>query len=100
MRGPSPASTARSNIDPGLNPVTEISYEIPDGADVMRVTLTIYDANGKRVENLVDTRQGGGIYNVRWFATNDRGQGVPSGIYFYVLRAGSETLTRKMVFLK
>lgn len=92
--------TLHQNHPNPFNPVTEISYEIPDGADVMRVTLTIYDANGKRVENLVDTRQGGGIYNVRWFATNDRGQGVPSGVYFYVLRAGSETLTRKMVFLK
>ncbi len=83
-----------------FNPDTEIRYEIPDGTTHQRVTLSIYDVTGKRVRQLVDRIQGGGLYDERWDGRNDSGSAVSSGVFFYVLRADGQTITRKMVLLR
>lgn len=83
-----------------FNPDTEIRYEIPDDAAIGRVTLTIYNAGGGRVRQLVDRWQGGGSYNERWNGRNDKGLPVSSGVYFYLLRTAGQSITRKMVLLR
>ena len=75
-----------------FNPVTRISYSIPKS---QHVRLVVYDVAGRLVEELADEVKGPGEYVVEW----DAGR-FPSGIYFYSLRAGNTTLTKKMVFLK
>jgi hypothetical protein len=75
-----------------FNPVTRISYSIPEG---QHVRLVVYDVAGRLVEELADEAKGAGEYVVEW----DAGR-FPSGIYFYRLSAGNATLTKKMVFLK
>jgi hypothetical protein len=83
-----------------FNPNTEIRYEIPDDASVGRVTLSIFNVEGSRVRHLVDKDQGGGLYRARWNGRNDDGETVSSGVYFYVLRAAGQSITRKMVLLR
>jgi hypothetical protein len=56
------------------------------------INLTICDAYGKVVEVLVDRYQQAGAYNIKWNA-----QELPSGIYFYRLTSGEETVTGKLV---
>ncbi|RMF57763.1 MAG: choice-of-anchor B family protein [Calditrichaeota bacterium] len=80
-----------------FNPVTTISYQIPQTSPVK---LAVYDMNGKLVKVLVDQQQAAGNYQVQWDGVNQQGQPVVSGVYFYTFRAGQYTQTRKMVLLK
>jgi hypothetical protein len=41
-----------------------------------------------------------GRKSVTWNGTDFHGNTVSSGVYFYRLKAGNKTLTKKMVFLK
>lgn len=75
-----------------FNPVTTIGYSLPKTAIVQ---LIVYDVNGNEVVTLVDKSQEAGRYKVEWDAHS-----VGSGVYFYRLRAGSFTETKKMVLLK
>lgn len=75
-----------------FNPVTTIQYELPNRLDVQ---ITIYDLLGREVTTLVSETQEAGHKSVQWNATN-----VPSGMYFYQVRAGEFVQTRKMVLLK
>jgi hypothetical protein len=83
-----------------FNPETEIRYEIPEGAAPGRVTLSVFNVEGKMIRRLGDTSQGAGVYQARWKGRNDAGEPVSSGVYFYVLHTAERTLTRKAVLLK
>ena len=80
-----------------FNPVTMISFRLPVST---HVNLSIYDVNGRLVSTLVDHMMPGGENEILWDGRSSRGDHVASGIYFYKLRAGKETLTRKMVLLR
>lgn len=82
-----------------FNPQTTIPYDLPAGGSV-RVRLWILDISGRLVSTLVDEDQSGGSYKVTWEGKDDRGDAVSSGVYFYVLDAGAERRTRKLVLLK
>jgi hypothetical protein len=83
-----------------FNPDTRIRYEIPAGTLAGRVTLSVYNIEGKLVRRLVDATRGEGIYDARWDGRAESGEAVSSGVYFYVLRTAQRTIARKMVLLK
>jgi plastocyanin len=84
-----------------FNPVTKIKYEIPLGFATSPfskggfVTLKVYDILGNEVATLVNEVKSAGEYEVEFNENN-----LPSGIYFYQLKAGGFTETRKMVLMK
>ncbi len=81
--------TARPNPFTGS---TEISFVIArDG----KVNLSIYDASGRLVTNLVNSDLNAGRHTVVWNAEN-----VPSGIYFYKLVTQNLNVTKKLVLMK
>ena len=80
-----------------FNPTTTIQYELPQRADVQ---ITIYDLLGRKVTTLVSATQDAGYKSVIWNATNDQGQSVSAGMYFYQIKAGDFIQTRKMILLK
>jgi hypothetical protein len=85
------------NVPNPFNPATTIKYALAaDGP----VSLIVYDVTGRRVRELVNQRQRADAYKVVWDGTNDNGQNVASGMYFYRLAAGSFVQTRKMMLLK
>lgn len=75
-----------------FNPVTRIGYNIPS---TQHVRIAIYDVAGRLVENLVNEVKGPGEYMVEWNAGN-----LPSGVYFYRMQTGSQTLVRRATLLK
>jgi len=75
-----------------FNPSTKINYKIPE---LSLVTLKIYDVLGKEVAKLVNEEEPIGSYEIEFDATT-----LPSGIYFYRLKAGSFIETKKMVLMK
>ncbi len=62
---------------------------------IVHVSLKIYDALGREVATLVNKKQTPGKYSVQFNASN-----LPSGIYFYTLRAGGFVQTKKMILMK
>ena len=91
-----------ANYPNPFNPETWIPYQLAHAADV---TLTIYDTQGTLVRQLDLGYQHVGYYTDKtraayWNERNHVGESVGSGIYFYQLRAGDYSTTRKMVILK
>jgi hypothetical protein len=85
------------NFPNPFNPSTRIRYAI-SGAG--RVTLKIYSLLGQLVRTLVDQEQNADFHEAVWDGRNDSGVVMPTGIYFYQIRAGNEIATRRMLFLK
>lgn len=89
------------NFPNPFNPITKIKFEIPSQArnDNTLVTLKVYDVLGREVATLVneEIRQGrtAGEYEVEFDS-----RGLPSGVYFYQLKAGSFVETKKMVLIR
>jgi Secretion system C-terminal sorting domain len=75
-----------------FNPVTTIRYQIAqDGL----VQLKIYNVLGKEVKILINKEQKQGLYEVELNASD-----LSSGVYFYTLKTGNFSSTRKMIVLK
>lgn len=64
------------------------------------VRLNIYDLLGRKVRTLVSQHLSSGHKSVLWDGKNDLGKDVASGIYFYQLRIGDFSETKKLVLLK
>lgn len=75
-----------------FNPETTIRFALPRS---VRVSLTVYNALGQRVQSLFDKDLAAGSYTVRFEAAD-----LPSGIYFYRLEAGGAGQTRKMLLVR
>ncbi len=75
-----------------FNPATNLKFAIPASG---LVTLKIYDVLGNEVATLVNEKLSLGTYEVEWNAS-----GYSSGIYFYELRSGNITETKKMLLTK
>ena len=80
-----------------FNPLTTFRYNLTEHA---QVTLTIYDITGKEVAQLVNTIQETGHRSIQWDASNNFGDPVSAGVYFYQIQAGELVQTKKMVLLK
>ncbi len=75
-----------------FNPVTTISFEIPEPG---RIELTVYDILGREVEVLADEFYQAGEHRIKWNGSTD-----PSGMYFYRLVTNDRVLKGKMLLLK
>jgi hypothetical protein len=82
----------QQNYPNPFNPITKIKYQIPE---LSFVTIKVYDVLGSEVESLVNGEKPAGGYEVEFNATN-----LPSGIYFYKLKAGNFIQVKKMILLK
>ncbi len=76
-----------------FNPSTTITFDLPVTSVV---SLKVYNILGQEVSTLLDGVQlEGGVHIATFNASN-----IPSGVYFYQLRAGSFTATRKLMLMK
>lgn len=90
-------SFAVSNYPNPFNPTTTIEYSLPEAAFV---TLSIYDGKGRLVVDLEKGARPVGTHTATWNGLDARGSRVASGVYFYRLTAGNQSMTRKLVLLK
>jgi hypothetical protein len=79
-----------------FNPVTKIKFHIPASSFV---SLKIYDLLGNEIATLVNEQKSSGIYEAE-FNSSSIGKGLPSGVYFYTLKAGAFTDTKKLLLMK
>lgn len=84
------------------NPDTWIPYALTETSEV---TIGIYDVKGRLVRRLDLGMKPAGSYLTKeqaahWDGQSQNGESVASGVYFYVMRAGEYTATRKMVITR
>jgi hypothetical protein len=82
----------QQNFPNPFNPSTKILYSVPQSSTVQ---IKVFDVIGNEIETLVNEEKPVGTYELTWYA-----EGLPSGIYFYQLRAGNFVETKKMVLMK
>jgi len=75
-----------------FNPSTAIEYALPEGGNVL---LEVFNSAGQRVSVLANGYRGAGSHMATW---NTSGQA--SGVYFYRLRFGGFSETRKMTLMR
>jgi len=75
-----------------FNPSTNISFTLPVKSFV---SLKIFDLSGREIATIVSEELSAGNYTRQWDAAN-----MPSGVYFYRLKAGSFTETKKLILVR
>jgi hypothetical protein len=93
IQSPSMQFSLSQNYPNPFNPNTELLFSLPHEE---KVKLTVYDATGRVVRQLVYAILPAGTHRVQWDGRNNRGILLPSGVYFYRLEAGIYQETRKL----
>jgi len=87
----------KNNYPNPFNPETHIDYVVPNNENV---TLAIFNTLGQKVRTLVDGNIPSGSHSVSWDGTNDMGNHVTSGVYFYSLKTSNQVITKRMILLQ
>jgi hypothetical protein len=94
-------SRSRARLDQNypnpFNPTTRISYYLPAAG---LVSLKVFDPSGRLVSTLVDGFEYAGEKSVTWNGSKSNGQQAASGVYFFRLETGAETIVKKTVLLR
>lgn len=90
------------NYPDPFNPVTTIRYSIPNvGTGLSLSVIKVYDVLGNEVATLVNEQKVAGNYEVKFDASHaEHGRSMASGIYFYNIRTGKYSETKKFVLMK
>lgn len=80
------------NFPNPFNPSTIISYSLLSNS---YVSLKIFDVTGKEIKSLINKEQSAGSYSFPFNAAS-----LSSGIYYYTLKAGNYSETKKMILTK
>ena len=80
-----------------FNPTTNLKYSLAKDADV---SLIVYNMLGQEIKTLVKEKQAAGYHTIQWDGTDEAGQQVTSGIYFYTFKADGMIKTQKMILMK
>ena len=75
-----------------FNPSTKIQYAI---SSRQFVSLRVYDVLGNEIATLVNEEKPAGSYEINFNAS-----GLTSGMYFYSIKVGNFSETKKMLLLK
>ena len=97
LSGPALEWTLGSGRPNPMRTSTTIGYSVPERS---RVSLTAYDAAGRRVATLADGVREPGRYQVVWNGRNSDGQAVAAGVYYVKLRSPIFEATRRVTMLR
>ncbi|MHB2149625.1 T9SS type A sorting domain-containing protein [Calditrichota bacterium LG25] len=89
--------TLQQNYPNPFNPTTTIKFSLNKSG---YIKLAVYDVVGREIKTLVEGKKTAGKYEVTWNATDNRGERVASGLYFYRLESKNYKQTKKMLIIK
>lgn len=79
-----------------FNPSTAIRYDLPKHS---KVTLVVYDLAGREIMRR-SAEESIGYKQFTWDGTDSQGKMVPSGVYFYQVKANRESFVKKMALIR
>ena len=80
-----------------FNPGTKLTVTVPTAG---RVSLGVYDLQGRLVRSLLAGEWEQGTHPITWDGRNDGGLSVPSGVYFARASTPDGTATAKLLLVK
>lgn len=95
---PSILQTGIQNVYPNpFNPQTTIAYSIKSAA---KVHFEFYNLKGQKVYAAQKNHNAAGFYSLTFDGCDDSKNELPSGIYFVVMKAGTQVSSRKLILMK
>ncbi len=85
------------NFPNPFNPETNIAFSLAETSDVR---IDVFNIKGQKVKTLVNEKLDKGNHSIIWGGEDNLDKQVSSGIYFYKMKAGRYTSTKKMILLK
>ncbi len=76
---------------------TELRFSV---AEKGKISLAVYDVEGRLVRVLVNSTLKPGRHTATWDGLDYSGNIMATGVYFCYLRAGRETISRKLVLIR
>ncbi len=89
--------TLKQNYPNPFNPQTAISFYLPKAR---HTTLTIYDLNGKKINQLANSHLNPGWQKLIWDGRTESGVQTASGVFIYHIEAGEWQASKKMIKVK
>jgi len=81
-----------------FNPITTISFSIPEESNV---ELSIFNIKGQKVKTIINNQFDSGNHSVIWNGIDNKGKLVSSGVYLYKLKVNNKSeVLRKCLLLK
>ncbi|HOH47272.1 MAG TPA: FlgD immunoglobulin-like domain containing protein, partial [Candidatus Cloacimonadota bacterium] len=80
-----------------FNPNTTIQFNMDKAAPAM---VSIYNQKGQLVKDFNISAAEKGLNNLHWNGTDNSGKLVSSGVYYFRLKSGSYSSTKKMILMK
>ncbi len=85
------------NFPNPFNPTTTISFSVKEAG---HVSINIYNMKGQLVKTLMNEHLEAAYHSAVWNGKDNSNKMVSSGIYFYKMRSGNYTSTKKMILMK
>ncbi len=76
---------------------TMINFDMPTAGEAQ---LSVYNVRGQKITTLHDGHATAGNNSVAWNGTDDKGQTVASGVYFYQVKTAHGNATNKMLIIR
>ena len=86
--------TLRASFPNPFTITTRIGFDLPQAG---HAEIVIFDIAGRQVKHLVSADMPAGNHGVTWDGSDDAGQKVPPGVFFYRLTAPGYTASKRMV---
>lgn len=94
---PAIQTNLHANYPNPFNPTTTIRFSIKEAAPVQ---LNVYNLKGQLVKTLINQDLNSGTHSIVWNGTDDSGKSVSSGVYYYRMKSGRFSSSKKMVLMK
>jgi agmatine deiminase len=95
-----PAPTPKLSLAVAPSPFRYRTTARLDLARAATARVVVYDVRGREVVRLLDRSLGAGEHQVEWSGRDAKGAPAPSGVYFVVLKSGSERVTQRVLLLR
>ena len=95
-----PADFQLQNYPNPFNGSTNITFTLPEILQDQLTTVTIYNTRGQLVRELFNGILRYSSNTVHWDGTNASGLGMPTGLYFYRVRIGSESFSKRLALIR
>lgn len=83
-----------------FNDETLIEFRVPERPAYSSITVAVINVLGQTIKQVYSGPAIPGLYSVVWDGTNNSGNRVASGLYFYRAVFGQQQITKKMIYLK